>query len=228
MAVDEYSVLRSSTARRLIDLLQQYERDPVEKGNDLGREARVPIVFRNVSGHTIPAYGLMQAKTTYEDALGYIDVVRAYDYTYETLSIPLVNGPFEVADDGFGTAQTGPVFRVKHDGAIAYSTGDRIGWKTDNFEAQLGALFRIVGDEFVGTNIVKAVFDQSAQMGQSAAAISAGSSGNVYVRHASSGGFTTNTGKTYTAWNDTSVQIPNNVRIMLWPSEGRFIAIEVC
>lgn len=228
MAVDEYSVLRSSTAKRLIDLLQQYERNPQDRGSDTGNVFRVPTVFRNVSGHTIPAYGLIQPKTTYEDALGYVDVVRAFDYTYETLSIPLVNGPFEVPNNEFGTAQSGPVFRIKHDGLVVYSTGDRIGWKADSFEAQLGCLFRIIGDEFVGTNIVKAVFDQSAQMGQSAAAIAAGSSGNAYIRHASSGGFTTNSGKTYTAFNDTSVQIPNNVRIMLWPSEGRFIAIEVC
>lgn len=228
MAADEYSVLRSTTARRLIDLLQQYEREPTDRGPDAGLPFRIPIVFRNVSGHTIPPYGLMQAKTTYDDAQNYIDVVRAFDYTYETLSIPLVNGPFEVLNNKYGTAQNGPVFRIVHDAAVTYNVGDRIGWKSNSFLAQLGCLFRVVGDDPIVTNIVKAVFDQSAQMGQSAAAIAANSSGNAYIRHASSGGFTTNITKTYTAFNDTSVEIPNNVRIMLWPSEGRFIAIEVC
>jgi hypothetical protein len=188
-----------------------------------------PILYRNDSGHTVPPYGIVQVSgcIDVENSYNYLTAKRAFDYAANQ-SIVLVNGPREVEDGDYGTAQPGPVFRVVHDGAITYAVGDRVGWKANSFQVALGPLFRVVGEDDIVDNCLRVVFDQSPCMGESIATIAAGSSGLVRMRKPASGGWTTDTAKSYVAFNDTPSDITGNKRLKLFPIDGRFAAVEVC
>ncbi len=188
-----------------------------------------PILFVNDSGHEIPPYGLIQAKNTYDqpDGANFVRVVRPFDYAANQ-SIVLVNGPEAVADGENGSAQPGPLFRVVHDGAESYAVGDRLGWVSGSFLAGLGALFRVVGVDDIVDDCLRVMFDQSAASMQSSGAITAGSSGLAYLRKPSSGSWTTDTAKEYPVFNDSGSNIADNTRLIGFPTDGRFLVVEVC
>lgn len=221
--MDEFAVFTPEKAQKLSEMLDAWEKSPKDRGPDSSSPLKRTIVFKNDSGQAIPPYSLMQARTTVsENGFVYAVVERAFDYD-ATQSVVLVNNDFEVAVGQYGTAQDGPVYRIKTDGAITYETGDRIGWKSNSFQAALGCLFSVIGDDPISINVVKAIRDDSSAQAQSISAINAGSSGSVYMRKLVAGAWTTDTTKQYIAYNDSTAQIQANVRISLHPVDGRFV-----
>jgi hypothetical protein len=222
-----------------------------------------PILVRNTSGHTIPPFGLMQPKACFDQlsSYNYIDVVRPFDYD-ANLAVVLVNGFNEIEDGEYGTAQTGPVFRVRIqtivlDGGDASSDlpiidggdassfdppldggdvsgsseigiGDRLGWINDSFDAGLGALFRVLGEDDIAENCLRVMLDFSSMQGQSILEIPAGGSGFVYRRKATVSGWATDTSKSYLAYNDTETAVTEDSRIIMFPIDGRWVIVEVC
>jgi hypothetical protein len=224
---ERLAVFSRPLGEKIREMVRWWERQPkggVESG---GPPLPKSVYFKNDSGQTIPPYGCIQATGTYEGVLNYLTVERAYDYS-ACQSVVLFNGPFEVLDGQYGTAQSGPVFIAVHDAAITYNVGDRMGWKSSAFTLALGAPLVYLGADDVVTNGCRVTWDHSCMTGQSIAAIAAGGSGTVYRRKAASGTFTTDTTRSYTAYNDSNVEVAADSRILMFPIDGRWVIVEVC
>jgi hypothetical protein len=224
---ESYAVLGRTLAAKVREMVQWWERQGLGGLEDTRTPTGKGIYFKNNSGATIPAYGCIQASGTHENVLNYLTVERAFDYS-AVQSVVLFNGPFEVPDGEFGTAQCGPVFIATHDAAIAYNVGDRMGWKSSSFNLALGAPLVYLGADDVVTNGCRVAWDHSCMSGQSISAIAAGASGTVYRRKASSGSFTTDTTRSYTAYNDSGTEVAADSRILMFPVDGRWVIVEVC
>lgn len=201
-----------------------YGASPTKKPLDFIPPQPTPIYFRNDSGATIPAWGLLQPTDTYNEtnSFCYVTVKRPIDTTLMRSPL-LINGPYECLDGEYGCAQQGPVFRLLHDGT-AYVAGDRLGAKTGTFTATYGALFAVIGDDDIDTNVVRVMFDTSAFKGKTkGVALVPGAPANVYFRDAAG----TLTSKEYLAEADVS-SIPADTDIWLFPMYGRLVAAKVC
>lgn len=201
---------------------------PTRPDNRLFNEQE-PILVRNTSGHTIPPFGLMQPKVCFDASASYnyIDVVRPFDYDANQ-AIVLVNSFNEIEDEDYGTAQNGPVFRVTHDDSITYNVGDRLGCVDASFLAGLGPLFRVLGEDDISENCLRVMLDFSVMMGQSILPIADGASGVIRRRVLGSGGWTTDTTKSYPARNDTGTSIDASSRLIAMPCDGIFSIVQVC
>lgn len=176
------------------------------------------IVVRNVSTFTIPEFGLMQIKLATNQA-GYkiIEVQRPFSQSFPS-SVFLLNGPFSIAPNEFGTAQSGPVYRAKT--SISHSIGTRLGWKADSFEATFGCLFSVIGTDNITTNVARVITDFSMLHGivTTAIAASMGAAGEVQTLDPT----TTHKAKT----RKSAIAVGDEV--FLWPSKGEWIAARVC
>jgi hypothetical protein len=159
--------------------------------------------------------------------LNYSTVEQAYDYAATPSSV-VFNNAFEVLDGDYGSGQVGPVFTAIHDAAITYNVGDRMGWKSSAFTLGLGAPLVFLGLDDVATNACKVAWDHSCIMGQSILPIADGASGVVRRRKLGSGGFTTDTTRSYPARNDTGTSIAADSRILMFPCDGIFSIVQVC
>lgn len=214
-------VFKPETARRVLAATQAWERSPTPIGLDESPTARQPIVFRNNSGHEIPPYGIMQCSGKYAGTVSHVDVARPFSQT-NVSSVPLINGPVAVADGKFGTAQNGPVYRVKHDAAVTYQQGDRIGWKVDSFLATLGCLMVVLADDDVVEDCVKAMFDNTEIYGIAAGTITSSTAGDVTVVSPYAPATRTHKAKTIGG------SITSGASVRLGSAAGEWIALEVC
>ena len=187
--------------------------------------ATASIYVRNDSGFVIPPYGIMQSTNTVNvpGSNNYANVKRPIDSTLMRSPL-LINGPREVAIDGYGVAQPGPVFRLLHDGAHTYEPGDRLGSLNGSFAATYGALYAVLGADDIATNIVRVMFDTSAFKGKTKSTpLVVGTPSTVFFRDAAG----VLTAKEYLAETDVS-DIPSHTEIWLFPMYGRLVASEVC
>ena len=224
--MESIGVLSESNTKFVLDQARLFAKDRgLNAPDELERERR-PVYFHNTSGFEIPAYGVLQVRTVRDDLTCYHDVKRPFDYDACQTTI-LFNGPYAVPDGERGTAQSGPVYRVIHDGGT-YSVGDRMGWKASSFQVGLGSLLVNLGSDEVSTNCLRVAFDYSTMPGQTTSSIPAGGSGTFNRRKKTSTGFTADTSRSYTAWNDSDQDIATNKRILAFPGEGVWLAVEVC
>jgi hypothetical protein len=224
---ETYSVLKPAFADKLIELVRWWERLPDSQSTDTVTLTK-PIFFRNDSGVEIPPYGAVQLSGTFESGvLNYSTTERAFDYA-SMQSIVVFNNAFKVLNGDYGSGQVGPVFTATHDAAITYNIGDRMGWKAGAFTIGLGAPLVYIGSDNVATNACKVMSDHSCMMGQSILPIADGASGVVRRRKLGSGGFTTDTTRSYPARNDTGTVIDADSRILMFPCDGIFSIVQVC
>ena len=221
--MSRFGIFDLDKSQRIWAATLAHERGGVSRPDELLFNEPEAILVRNTSGHTIPPFGLMLPKDCFDQpaSYNYIDVVRPFDYD-ANLAVVLVNGFNEIPDGEFGTAQNGPVFRIVHDGAISYQVGDRLGCVDNSFLAGLGPLFRVLGDDDIATNCLRVVPDFSIMMGQSVLAIPNGASGVIRRRILGSGGWTTDTSRSYPARNDTGSAIDADSRLLALPCDGIF------
>jgi len=225
---EELALFQPSTARKLLAMLQAWERTPGfnDELESIGYGEHFPFV--NTSGHTIPPYGVFLVDgTSEENGINYLIAKRYASYT-AAQSVPMVNGPFEVLNGEYGTPQLGPVYRVIHDDAVTYSVGDRVGWKTDSFQVSLNASFIVLGEDDIVENCLRVMTDFSLMMGQSILSIADGAAGLFHRRVLGSSGWTTDTSKTYPARNDTGSTITANSRLWAEPCDGIFSIVRIC
>lgn len=105
----------------------------------------VPISVYNDSGQTVPAYGLMQVTGNLdEDGRNYVKITRPAGAVPPGLL--LINGPSEIAVTGYGTAQSGPKYKLLHDGGT-YAAGYTLGINIGAFTATKGTVFSCLGDD---------------------------------------------------------------------------------
>lgn len=128
-----------------------------DNGGDLASSPTRGIVndfallnFRNDSAYTIPPYGFMQV-------IGAVDVIPGgknyikVDRPNANVAIQgeyLVNGSREVLTNEFGTAQSGPVYRVQCvAGSASIATGVRLGPDDGLFTGNLGCGYWCYGPD---------------------------------------------------------------------------------
>lgn len=228
MATEELAYFKPGTARKLLAMLQAWERTPGFLDELESNAYREHLPFVNASGQTIPPYGVFAVDGTREqNGINYL-IARKYAYYTAAQSFPMVNGPFAVLDGEYGTPQLGPVYRVVHDDAITYSVGDRVGWLDGSFQVALNASFIVLGDDDIVTNCLRVARDDSSLSGQSVLAIADGASGLIRRRILGSGGWTTDTSKSYTARNDTGSAIDASSRLRVDAVDGIFSIVQVC
>jgi hypothetical protein len=217
-------VFNNAQMQRIWRATKAYELRSSARPVDELQQPEDPIFFRNDSGQTIPPYGLMQIETTLDIAGSYNLALVQRPIHSSLMRCPLlINNDYEVLNGGFGMAQSGPVYRLLHDGG-SYVAGDRLGAKTSTFTATYGALFAVLGSDNVATNIVRVMFDTSAFKGKTkGVALVVGTPANVYYTDAAG----TITTKEYLAETDVS-NIPAHTVIDLFPMYGRLVAREVC
>jgi len=180
---------------------------------DFGR-----ITVKNVSAFTIPEFGIMQVvQGLTEGGRNVVEVSRPFDQTRPS-SVWLLNGPFPIEPNGFGTAQSGPEYRVKTE--AAYTNGTRLGWQNGSFQAIPGCLFTMIGTDSITTNVAIVIPDSSMLHGVVSVAIAAelGTAGEVQT----TGPTTTHKAKTRGAG------IAIGEKVFIWPSKGEWIAAKVC
>lgn len=225
---EELALFQPSTARKLLAMLQAWERTPGfnDELESIGYSEHFPFV--NTSGHTIPPYGIFLVDgTSEENGINYLIAKRYPAYT-AAQSIPMVNGPFEVPNNEYGTPQLGPVYRVIHDDAVGYSVGDRVGWKVNSFQVSLNASFIVLGEDDIEPNCIRVARDFSLMMGQSILSIADGAAGLIHRRILGASGWSTDTSKSYPARNDTGSTIPANSRLWAEPCDGIFSIVRIC
>jgi hypothetical protein len=184
-------------------------------------------LFRNDSGHTIPAYGCFQASGTVEDGdQNYITAVRPISWTGAVVGPFFFNGPYEVLDGEYGNAQLGPVFRAIKDGTTL-SVGMRLGPASGSFEMGKGCLYSYIGEDDVETDCIRIISNETPLLAQSSTIIPANGSGTVTVRVPSSGGWSAGT-VTYSARNDSATDIQSDKRVMIFPVDAKWHAVEIC
>jgi hypothetical protein len=201
------------------------ERMGKETPDEFYPNAPTPVFFRNDSGAIIPPYSLMQISGCVElEASGQNFVtVRKPIYSTSKCRCPLLlNGAEEIEVDGFGTAQSGPVFRVKTDGT-AYDPGDRLGPENASWQATYGAMYTVLGNDDIEEDIVRVMFDVSSMRGQTISPLVAGTPGNVKMYDANG----TLTTKEYLA-ETQGTTIAATTDIILWPQYGRLFALKYC
>lgn len=218
---ESIGVFRPETARKILQATQAWERSPATVGSDDTPTGRLPIVFRNNSGHEIPPYGLVQADGLYAGTISHINVIRPFSQS-SVSTVPLINGPVAVPDGKFGTAQNGPVYRVKHDGALTYQAGDRLGWKADSFLATLGCLLVVLSADEVLEDCVKVMFDSSTMFGVAAATLTSSTAGNVTVATPYSPVTRMHKAKTKGA------SVSSGTSVIMYAAAGEWIAMEYC
>ena len=206
-------------AARMLEATEAYERS---LGYTAPRLDNLPgvdrILFRNDSGEEIPPYALMHITGTAENQFNYVTVTKPAS-SNKLRSRILVNGPEPVADGGFGTAQSGPIFRIIHDAAVLYEPGDRVGYKHNSFLAGLNPTFVVLGNDDLEDNMVRVMIDDSELRGVAATTITATTAGDVTV--------TTPATRTHKAKTiGSSISSGSNVR--LGSENGEWTALEVC
>lgn len=186
-----------------------------------------PISFVNKSGATIPPYGCIQITGTEETGgRNYLQVKRPFDYA-GVMGPFLINGDREVIADDFGTAQWGPIYRVKTDGTTL-AVGTRIGPNASSFEVGKGCLFTNCGADDIEEDVIRVIACETPLLAVAGAGgIAANSSGTVTAKVPTSTGWAAGS-VTYTAWAPTSTPIAANATVMIFPIDARWVAVEVC
>jgi hypothetical protein len=196
-------------AKRIRDNAFAWERERAAKPIEIRQSTPDPIYFFNASTETIPAYGCIQKVGTETiDGQSIIKVDRPIDYTASVMGPFLLNGPAEVAANGLGTAQWGPIFRARKD-------------------SSKGCLFTFIGDDEESDDLIKVIACETPLLAVAGSGIGANSSGTVTAKQPASGNWTAGT-ITYTAWNPTGVAIASAASVLLFPVDAKWLAVELC
>ena len=186
-----------------------------------------PISFVNKSGATIPPYGCVQITGTEETGgRNYLQVKRPFDYA-GVMGPFLINGDREVIADDFGTAQWGPIYRVKTDGTTL-ATGTRIGPTANSFEVGKGCLFTCCGVDDIEEDVIRVIACETPLIAVAGSGgIAANGSGTVTAKVPTSTGWAAGS-VTYTAYNPFTAVVAADADLILFPIDARWVVVEVC
>lgn len=206
---DEYGLFTTVQAERIWKATRAFERMNPASSEPQALIQDEPIYFRNDSGEVIPAYSIVQAINTVDDAgKNYLIVDKPIDTSTALTDRFYFNGPREVEVDGFGIAQRGPVYRVKK-GSVTLVAGMRLGPKPSEWTISKGEMFSYLGDDDVDADIIRVDRNESLRLAIATTGIPArvGStlgSATVAAKHLTISGSNrviADSAQTYTAYN---------------------------
>jgi len=230
MANSDVGYLSPSEMQRVWNAVLEFERVRTSQVQEARPYIDPPVLFRNDSGQTIPAYGCVQINGTYDEeqsSCHYVTLKRPFQRTSAVLSTFSFNGPREVLDKEYGRLQSGPIFRAIKD-STTMSIGMRLGPIDSQFKLGKGCLFSYAGPDNVETDCIRVVRCETpihATAGSSG--IAGNSSATVTSRYFD--GTQWQAGSiTYTAHNSTTTSIAANSKLILFPVDGVWSAMEMC
>lgn len=201
------------------------ERNKVPNAAPEANHGRDRILFRNDSGYTIPPYGCFQVAESIEFGnMNYLTAVRPFTWTGSLVF--LFNGPNEVEDDGYGSAQIGPLFRAIKD-STTMSLGMRLGPTSNSFEIGKGCLFSYLGTDDVATSCIKIVRNETMLLAIADSTIAGNSSGTATVKIPSAGDWSAGT-ISYTVRNPSSTSIPSGQLCQIEPIDAKWTIVGIC
>lgn len=211
---------------RIMNATRWVERNKVPSPGNLFIQNSESILFRNDSGYTIPAYGCFQVDETVEDgAYNYLTAIRPFTWTGAAL-VFMFNGPLEVENGKFGTAQNGPLFRALKD-STTMSIGMRLGPTSNSFELGKGCLFSYLGTDDVVTSCIKIVRNETMLLAIADSTIAGNSSGTATVKIPSAGDWSAGT-ISYTVRNPSSTSIPSGQLCQIEPIDAKWTIVGIC
>ncbi len=225
--VDDISIFSPSAGKRMWQATLAVERSSGFVPGVGGDPSTEFIKFRNDSGEELPAYAIMQATGTVEDGgQNYLTVDKPLLWTAALVGPFFFNGPRSVADGEFGTAQCGPIFRVIKD-STTLSVGMRIGPVNNQWTVGKGCLYSYIGTDDVATDCIRVVSNEAPLLAHTSTSIPAGGSGTVVVRVPSSTIWSAGT-VSYDARNDSATAILADRRVIIFPIDAKWHAVEIC
>lgn len=160
MSIDEIGVFSPTEALRIWKATKEFERLGSGGTDTFVPIQDAPIYIKNDSGEVIPPYSIVQVTNTVEDGKNYLLVKKPTVTSTALTDQFLFSGPREIPIGGFSIAQTGPVFRVKKDGATL-AAGMRLGPVNGQWTISKGAMFTYLGTDAIETDCVRLMSNDS-------------------------------------------------------------------
>lgn len=228
MADDILAVTTPDKMRRIIAAMERFEREFGQAAESLRPHIASSVIFKNTSGQTVVPYGIVQpVGMLVENDRNYVEVTRPIDLTSAMQGPFYLNGPREVLNNEYGTAQSGPVFRIVTDGGT-HNVNKRLGPTTSSFLAGSGCVWKVIGDDDIGTNIKRVKEDPTPIIGTvKTPGISANSTGTFFYREPVSGDWSVTTIE-YTGYNDSTSALATGTKVLAFPIDARWKLVEIC
>lgn len=225
---ESYAVTSPEQMRRILAMVNRFEREGVPSFEISRPHVGTSVIVKNSSGHTVPPYGIVQPiGMVVENSRNYVEITRPVDLTSALQGPFYLNGPYEILDDEYGTMQSGPVFRVVTDGGT-YVVNQRLGPTTSSFLAGSGCVWKVIGDDDIGTNIKRVKEDPTPIIGTvKTPGISANSTGTFFYREPVSGDWSVTTIE-YTGYNDSTSALATGTKVLAFPIDARWKLVEIC
>ena len=225
-------VLSQEQLKRVWAATQAFERAAKDKPNEFIPNVPSPIYFRNDSAYTIPPYGFMQVIGATELATSGQNYIKV-DRPFNNAAIQgeyLINGSRDVLTNEFGTAQSGPVYRIQCvAGSASIAAGVRIGPADTLFTGNLGCGYWCYGPDDILTDVWRCSRNDSPMWAVTkAGGIAANSYAQVVVeKPKAAANYWEADSVEYRAYS-RQVAIPAAALVMLFAINGRWCAEEVC
>lgn len=120
------------------------------------------LLIKNTESNTIPAFGCVEVTGTADETNGpnFVTVKKPTS----TGTLFLFNGPYEIEANGYGRAQTGPVYRVyKNSGTV--TLGNRWAPTASQYYLTKGyGAYVVMGADDIGTNVFRVMRDDVARL----------------------------------------------------------------
>jgi len=213
-------------AARVWRCVLDWEKMKTEKKDVVDIPLVAPIYVKNTGSVTVPAWGCMQVVGT--DTIDNAVIFQIdRPLTHNKPKVFLLNGPKEIVAGDYGTAQSGLKMRAVKD-STTMTAGMRLGPVASSFQLGKGCLFSYFGADAVTTDCIVVLRHETpihATAGGSG--IAGNSSATVTSRYFD--GTQWQAGSiTYTAYNSTATAIAANAKLILFPVDGVWSAVEVC
>lgn len=225
---ESYAVTSPEQMRRILAMINRFEREGFPEIDPFRPHVGTSVIVKNSSGHTVPPYGIVQPiGIVVENKRNYVEVTRPVDLTSALQGPFYLNGPYEILDERYGTMQSGPVFRLKTDGAT-YVVNERLGPTASSFLAGTGCVWKCIGLDDIEEDLVRVVHDMTPILGTvKTPGISANSTGTFYYREPVVGGWADTTIE-YLGYNDASSALTTGAKVLAEPIDGRWKLVEIC
>jgi hypothetical protein len=228
LASRDIGVFTPAQLKRVWSATLAYERTskiPDRSNNEVPPDV---ILFRNDSGHEVPAYGCIQASGTVEEGYGnYLTIERPIQWTGAVVGPFLFNSDRAVPDGEFGVAQFGPIFRALDSQVDTLAVGTRVGPSVDSFKVRKGCLYTYLGEDDVATDCCRLIACETQLLGITDEVIPADDFGDATAKIPSATVWSAGS-VVYTVHNPSSVDIEAGKLILMLPLDAKWAAVEIC
>lgn len=163
MADQEFSQFGDRELGELAAMIRHYRRNGL--WSPIGTSGAsafgsAPVLIKNTESSTIPAYGCVEVTGTVDETQNFVTVKKPTS----SGTVFLFNGHYEIEGNGYGVAQSGPVFRVyKSTGTV--TLGNRWAPTPSQYHLTKGAgAYVVIGTDDIATDVFRVIRDDVARL----------------------------------------------------------------